>query len=265
MNPATPPRSRSSVKGREPAESRFGSGNGESQTLPPLPKKLGVPPETPQKSVLSGAPVTPSTVHHLNRAPVSLKYHNGAGDLLAPPSQLRSPEFSPMRRTSIGENKSASRVLFPHSLQLDAEADDSEEELLLPASPCKKKLQKTVPGTPSHKVVSFEQAREWCEPQIRSDSDDDEDNTEHIVTATRPANPFMTSSGTTAAERRRRQDALLSENPRLRDTVTYVDKHGNTIKERRLTPAETQQFQPRALFQEELREQQQQRDGDDSI
>lgn len=278
MTPSTPPRSRSMMT-EEPIHDNFSLSQHN-----PMARKPTMPPATPQKNTGSDVPVTPSTIMHMNNRDDhdnNLLFKPGQQSLLAPPPQiakfngLKSPEFSPMRRLSIPNNSlmskpttsslsnniekaNVSRVLFPTSFQSDDDDEDNfqveeedEDRLLPPSTPPRSKHAKTTPGTPSHKIITTEQAKMWHNESHPSFlSSDDEDDDENVIISRKPmANPFMASSKPlTKEERHERHQKLVRENPDIENVVTYVNKQGEIVKQRTLTNKQRNRFQPRSLF-----------------
>lgn len=276
-NPSTPPRSRSKDTGTDTFNSGkpvFYDNNG---PLPPLPKKFLGPPATPQKNTTHVAPVTPSTVNQVTKTSTFK-----SGPFLFPPQQqtssisspfngLKSPEFTPCRRTSIpnigininnncsNSNESASlkkisRVLFPAE-----ENSDEEVSSLLPPSRSfksiddfKTKQQKVSPGTPSHKITTFEQSQDWYNNSGNLDSSDEEEEESAFIKKTTLPNPFQSDIIADEETRAERKAQLLRENPDIEDTITYVNKRGQVVKQRKLSEGEKERFKPRMLFQDEL-------------
>lgn len=223
---------------------------------------------------------------------ITTKFTSGNA-LLAPPllkfNGLRSPEFSPMRRLSIipsdNDNSSAgeventktnkdsvSRVLFPIDISSgddnDSDAGDEndigndhdDDELFVPSTP-PSKMAKDCPGTPSHQIVTWKQAKEWNNESypisndegsknrnINCDSDDENDG---FIREAKLENPFMTSSSSmplSKKERLERHQQLIKENPDIENVITYVNKRGEITKRRVLTSREKKRFKPRALI-----------------
>lgn len=258
IDPATPPRSRWA--------------NVESSDVPKKP--LVFPPATPKKGTELTAPVTPSTVQkpqlfqHNNR----LNFKNGP--FLQPPPEknsinsinspfngLKSPEFTPMRRLSITnttnlkkENlNTVSRVLFP--TVTDSDIDNEDVVLLAPSiqSQSKRKLQKTKsasPGTPTDKITNFELSKEWHNKDYSVD-DDSETEESNLISKEKISNPFLSNDVPTKEQRVMRKLQLLEEDPDLDKYITYVNKKGEKVKQRRVS-RESQKLKPKMLFEDQI-------------
>lgn len=277
MTPSTPPRSRSTIEETPINDDIF---------LSAMPRKPQMQPATPQKNTGSEVPMTPSTVMHRGGSGNNQSgklFKAGQPQLLAPPqlqkfSGLKSPEFSPMRRLSIPNNSllkaftspsgnnnnqnkfndNVSRVLFPMNMDDSEEedenvSDDNNERLLPPSTPPRSKSAKVTPGTPSHRIITSQQAKEWNNESHPLDlSSEDEIENGLLITNPPVENPFMTlSEPLSKAERLERHQQLIRENPDIENVITYVNKRGETVKQRTLTPKQKQRFAPKALFQDE--------------
>lgn len=283
MTPSTPPRSRSTMEDQQPVTDDFFLSN--------MPRKQQMPPATPQKNTGSEIPMTPSTIMHRGNNNISGNdqqgklFKAGQPQLLAPPqlqkfSGLKSPEFSPMRRLSIPNNSlpktfntgkknninnksndNVSRVLFPMGLDSDddddvklvEEEDEDEDRLLPPSTPPPSKSAKIIPATPSHKIITSQQAKQWNnQSHSLSLSSDEEEESNSFITKKTIENPFMTASTSiTKEERLQRHQKLIDENPDIENVITYVNKRGEPVKQRTLTPRQKDRFKPKALFQDQ--------------
>lgn len=270
MTPSTPPRSRSTMEDQQPVNTDFFLSN--------MPKKQQMPPATPQKNTGSEIPMTPSTIMHRGHNDQQGKLLKAdQPHLLAPPqlqkfNGFKSPEFSPMRRLSIPNNSLAksfnsdksnntsndnvSRVLFPLGLDSDDDnlEEESEDRLLPPSTPPPSKSAKITPGTPSHKIITSQQAKQWNNEShvLTLSSDEEDEESSPFITRKTMENPFMAESKPiTKEERLQRHQKLIDENPGIENVVTYVNKRGETVKQRTLTPRQKDRFKPKALFQDD--------------
>lgn len=279
MTPATPPRSRDN---RTNAKSTTKFEGGLVQA------KKEAHPETPHKASNLQVPVTPSTARHLKQSVPSLVAPSAGSSKKSPFKGFNSPEYTPQfdsaknRPLQFEQQKglqNVSRVLFPTSD--DEEAHDSgvlpsrDQCLLLPPNRptstrrkhssdsllnaesdyhrMQHKQSKQVPGTPSHKIVTFEMAEDWHNPVLKSD-DLDDDDTDILSSGSAPGNPFQTSDVYDENMRQARKKSLLMEHPDIEDVITYVDKHGDVIRRRQLSEQEKQMYKPKRLFAKELQE-----------
>lgn len=195
---------------------------------------------------------------------------------------FNSPEYTPQNQASkskaplfdsAGELQNVSRVLFPPSSEEASSLSDRAPLSLLPPrrpvsrrrnlsgefaedldagveSEATRKLAKQVPGTPSHKVVTFEMAQEWNNTE--RGSDDDFSDSEEVVKGKSLYNPFQSADVADETVRRQRKELLLRENPDIENVITYVDKRGNVVRRRHLSEEEKESHKPRRLFAEEL-------------
>lgn len=262
MTPSTPPRARGNSSSSKAASQPQVSYNKQ--------KKANFF-ETPHKSSLPIGPVTPSTVTQLKRQPV-----------LEPPTSiftasfrgLESPEYTPHRDTNkrpltFGSNNEfhdISKVLFPGENN-----EELESAVLLPPTRTTStiddpfrmsddmmeeqepniKLAKQVPGTPSHKVITYEMAEQWHNTVDATDSLDEEDT---IITEQTVENPFVSDRIVTANERLIRKNILLQENPELPNKITYINKQGKPVRQRTLSEQDKELYKPKRLFAKELDE-----------
>lgn len=269
-NPATPPRSRYS--------------NQEIDDIEITKNRDSIFPSTPNKNtIFNKGPVTPSTVHKNIRT--SNNNNNKlifkSGPFLQPPTQnngtttnnitspfngLKSPEFSPLRRSSIttpSTNKnglnSVSRMLFP---QDTTSATEEEEEparkklnvpniLLPPSTPQKDSLQEQQTfNTPSDKITDFNLSKQWHNKDYYIDSDSDQDD-QHLISNKQISNPFISTDVPTKEERVLRKMQLLKEDPNIDKYITYINKKGETVKQRKLSN-KSKQLKPKMLFEDQL-------------
>lgn len=250
MTPATPPRS--------------------SQRRRSVDTSLG----TPQGGQQLGVPVTPSTVQKFkNNIPV-LQQPFSAN----PFSGLKSPERSPFpvgsaRRGSVKRSlfpssedevkqsaRPVARSLFDSLLPVESSSsqvprlhipeennEETDEERI-------RKQAKNLPGTPGDKVITFEMAKQWNNVSSKEGttvSDTEEEEETVTVSSVNLKNPFMDDTVLTREERSARHQKLLSENPELESTVTYVNKHGLVVNKRHLSSKDQARYKPRALFTDE--------------
>ncbi|EDO18837.1 hypothetical protein Kpol_1023p6 [Vanderwaltozyma polyspora DSM 70294] len=260
LNPATPPRSRgvSKMSTEMIYEDSYIETSSEDISF-----------STPRKPSQMAAPVTPSTTKQFKHVP-----------LLAPPSitknsnkGLKSPAYTPNRRSSITTKRSLplvelpevdSKTLRSHQSnnlifndhnnvflsnnrknlfnKLAVEEDEQFEREV--------KSMKTVPGTPSHKITTFEMARQWHDERYLEDQSDDDN--EILISKNSSVNPFFSDSIPTQEELYSRKQTLISENPDIENSITYLNKKGEVIEKRMLTPEEKDRFKPKRLFAEEL-------------
>ncbi|KAM3161290.1 Protein SIC1 [Lachancea thermotolerans] len=108
------------------------------------------------------------------------------------------------------------------------------------------------PSTPSDKIVTFDLAKDWNNNSSRCFSSDEEPD-EISIRGKVLENPFADHIVADEETRRRRQELLLAEEPALQDTVSYIDKKGETSKKRHLNAEEQERFRPRMLFEQHLR------------
>lgn len=223
--------------------------------------------------------------------------------LLAPPkltinNNLKSPEYSPLRRNSIqatpiasssgtshlsdshtfsthhniqenfefidndnnkknitGSKQAVARCLFPMSDEEDMnevfeEKTDvflqDEQEQNVAGTLYKK--SRNEPGTPSDKLITDDKLGNWIEDKDSKDNEWDTDDENDIIPQ-QLENPFTLKDGEkplTEQERLERHNKLILENPDIVNTITYIDKRGNTIKKKATS------LKPRALFKDNL-------------
>lgn len=265
-SPATPPRSRYS--------------NIEEDTE--IIKRDSIFPSTPNKNNLSNnGPVTPSTVHKNIRnnklifkngpflQPPNLQQQNSTNtNINSPFNGLKSPEFTPLRRSSITSTNtststaavnrnglnSVSRVLFPQDTDEPARKKLNIPNILLPPSTPKKIIQEEQQfNTPNDKITDFKLSKEWHNKDyIDTDSDDnDNDNTNNIISNEPITNPFMSNDIPSKEQRVLRKMQLLQEDPNIDKYITYINKKGEIVKQRRLSN-KSQQLKPKMLFEDQL-------------
>ncbi|SMN20070.1 similar to Saccharomyces cerevisiae YLR079W SIC1 Inhibitor of Cdc28-Clb kinase complexes that controls G1/S phase transition, preventing premature S phase and ensuring genomic integrity [Maudiozyma saulgeensis] len=263
-NPATPPRSRWSNV--EPTED--------------LPKKQLLFPSTPNKRDELAGPVTPSTVHKngsLNVRNQLSSQNNGKlvfknGPFLQPPQEnmktainspfngLKSPEYTPMRRSSITGKKdtlhSVSRVLFPANDLVQQNDNEPARKklnvpgiLLPPSTPKQSNITETF-NTPNEKITNFELSKEWYNKDYNEITNDSDNESEFISKET-IENPFMSKGVPSKETRVLRRMQLLEEDPDLDKYITYVNKKGEKVKQRRLSK-NSQKLKPKMLFEDQL-------------
>lgn len=279
MTPATPPRSRddrTNVK----STSKFGVGSVQHKKTPH--------PETPHKASDLLGPVTPSTARHFKQPVPSLAAPSAGSYKKSPFKGFNSPEYTP--QVDAAKNRplqfeqqrglqNVSRVLFPTSDDEEAQncgvLPSREQCLLLPPnrptptrrkhssdlllnteddySRTQHKQSKQVPGTPSHKIVTFEMAQKWHDPALKVD-DLDDDDTDILSEGSPLRNPFQTSDVYDESIRQARKKSLITEHPDIENVITYVDKHGNVARRRQLSEQEKETYKPKRLFAKELKE-----------
>lgn len=264
MTPATPPTSQGRRNSRPMCS---------FQDTVQEDRKENVP-QTPKRGLSSRAPVTPSTTKTFKHAVPSLMAPAAGIGAKSPFRGFNSPEYTPRAQSSknSGELQKVSRVLFPPSGEdTSLISDRAPLSLLPPKRPistrrslssefvagleeeeCQesRKLTKQVPGTPSHKIVTFEMAQEWNNSE--HDSAEDFSDTEEIVSGKSLYNPFQSADVADEATRQQRKQLLLRENPDIEDVITYVNKKGDVVRRRQLSEREKDQYKPRRLFAEEL-------------
>ncbi|CCD24321.1 cyclin-dependent protein serine/threonine kinase inhibiting protein SIC1 NDAI_0C06620 [Naumovozyma dairenensis CBS 421] len=187
-----------------------------------------------------------------------IKNHNSQSEQntsisLLPPSNSTSPSVSASPSPSpspLNINKRSNRTLLD---QLQQEQQRPDDRSFI-------KSQKTVPGTPSDKIITDEQSRLWnnvsnvfATKEI-DDDDDDDDNVDIIAQDKNEIyNPFMDSHVPTMEERAARRAQLLAEDPDIENTITFVNKRDKSqIKKYKLSNHELERFKPRMLFENEL-------------
>lgn len=238
-------------------------------------------PQTPHRGSHLRAPVTPSTVKPFKHSVPSLKAPLMGNVSKSPFKGFNSPEYTPQTQSSkskgpllesAGELQNVSRVLFPPSNEeLLSVSDRAPLSLLPPRRPVStrrdlsdqfssdleegeyqesRKLAKQVPGTPSHKVVTFQMAQEWNNSE--HESADDLSDSEEIVKGKSLYNPFQSEEVADESIRQQRKQLLLHENPDIEDVITYVNKKGDVVRRRHLSEREKELYKPKRLFAEEL-------------
>ncbi|KAL3228448.1 Protein SIC1 [Nakaseomyces bracarensis] len=244
--------------------------------------------DTPKGAQQLGAPVTPSTVQKFKNVP-SLQQpfstpFNGLKSPERSPFPLGSARRGSVKRSLFPreeeeeeeeqghEERPVARSLFgAHSLlpaestkpvqpllqvpklhidltsSLEGSAQEEEEEDVEAQI---RKYAKNVPGTPSDKVITYEMAQRWNNVSSKEGttiSDTEEDTVKPAALK----NPFMDDTVLTKEERRARHQKLLSENPELESSITYVNKHGQVVKQRQLSREDQSRYKPKALFTDE--------------
>lgn len=229
-------------------------------------------PMTPSTPPRSTAMDTDTPRIHIPQTPSTIQKR----PLLAPPklainNNLKSPEYSPLRRNSIhttpfaahsgltrtdddfssfidndndkrDPKQNVARCLFPMSEQ---QLDDNDKNLL-PQQVVTKK-SRTEPGTPSDKLITEDRLGSWLQEDQEHPNDWDTDDETDIVPV-QLDNPFAARKderALTQQERKQRHQDLIRDNPDIVDTITYIDKRGHTIKRR------AAKLNSRALFQDQ--------------
>ncbi|QLQ79343.1 hypothetical protein HG537_0B06910 [Torulaspora globosa] len=268
MTPATPPASR----GRR--------GSRPNQTLDEGQNE----PQTPHKDYQSRVPVTPATSRAFKQSI----------PLLAPPAVgnesrssfkgFNSPEYTPQNQQKKGcsfehpeELHNVSRVLFPAAKKeksLSTEGTSASSCLLPPRRPVARrlvgaslvesaesddesphKLSKQLPGTPSHKIITFGMAEEWNNASEKcSDSEDEDVRPGSSIKGKQLENPFLAAGTPDEKLIRQRKEALLRENPDIESVISYVNKKGDVVRRRQLSDEEKELYRPRRLFANEIEE-----------
>lgn len=243
-------------------------------------------PQTPHRGSQSQVPVTPSTTRAFKQPIPALGAPSLGNQIKSPFRGFNSPEYTPQNQLSKnqtisfeppGELQNVSRVLFP--APNEGNSQTAEEPAPLSLLPPKRptatrrslssellheteeyddetsnKMSKQVPGTPSHKVVTFDMAQEWNNPvELAFDSDDDDFKSETFVSNKELVNPFTSSNPTDEKLIQQRKEALLQENPDIEDVITYVDKKGEVVRRRQLSENEKKLYSPRRLFADEIK------------
>ncbi|CAB4254154.1 similar to Saccharomyces cerevisiae YLR079W SIC1 Inhibitor of Cdc28-Clb kinase complexes that controls G1/S phase transition, preventing premature S phase and ensuring genomic integrity [Maudiozyma barnettii] len=284
-NPATPPRSRWS--NMEPTEDL----PKKQLLFPATPNKgneLGGPmtPSTVHKNGSLNVRNQLSSQPQANGMGNANKLVFKNGPFLQPPQEnaktainspfngLKSPEYTPMRRLSItgkkGTLNSVSRVLFPtdhQSLQDNTSANNSDEParkklnvpgILLPPSTPKQQPTSITDSetfnTPNEKITNFELSKEWYNKDYAETANDSdiEDNAEsQFISKETMENPFMSSGVPSKETRVLRKMQLMEEEPDLDKYITYVNKRGEKVKQRRLS-RNSQKLKPKMLFEDQL-------------
>ncbi|QLG72903.1 hypothetical protein HG535_0D06120 [Zygotorulaspora mrakii] len=276
MTPATPPSSREQQSEPRPQRTNFQE---------ELVERKRILMETPKKSSQLDAPVTPSTARQIDkRVPLLGPPPAEDGDK-SPFKGFHSPEYTP-HRYSTGKRRPLqfeqpkglqriSRVLFPKVDDVKHNDDVQIQASLLPSaagsstarrrpstdirSDCNDeywsaqfKHSKQDPGTPSHKVVTYEMAEKWHNSEAQGD--ENEDYSDILITESTSSNPFLSTEVADEKTREQRRKVLLEENPDIEDVITYLDKKGNVVKKVHLSEHEKKVSMPRRLFDEQLKE-----------
>lgn len=278
MTPATPPASRGR-RGSRPVcsfEEALQERKGQNE------------PQTPRREMQSRAPVTPSTTRAFKHSVPSLGAPSLGNQAKSPFRGFNSPEYTPHNQFSKnkafafeppGELQNVSRVLFPatsegRSLISDSGSvplsllppkrptsaprrlsSDLEEELQASDDETSRKLSKRVPGTPSHKVITFDMAQEWNNTAEQvSDSDDDELALGSSIKNKELENPFLVPNTADEELIQQRKQTLLRENPDIESVITYVNKKGDVVRRRQLSENEKERYKPKRLFAKEINE-----------
>lgn len=273
MTPATPPRSRS----RRPTSSQI-------ETL-----KLHLGPETPLHSKKEAIPVTPATISVKQIGKIEKPVTFSPSKCLKTPEYTPHRSKPNFQSNVVIENpglKPVSRILFPshdteqivHKCQegLPGLSDDDISRLLLPPQKikilestsrgsCGEQINdcdyrgngydptlfaKQVPGTPTDKIITFQLAEDWNNNSgvcISSDDEGEKDiiNSEYL-------NPFLCDKVADNTLRNARRKELISKEPDITNSITYLDKNGKLVQKRELTPDEQERFKPKMLFKKEL-------------
>lgn len=279
MTPATPPSSREHRSSSKPTLTTF-----ENELI----RRKNNPLETPKKNSQLDVPMTPSTTRPFKSSAPSLNPPGNNPSLKSPFKGFNSPEYTPYRVTQANRRplqfeqpkglQKISRVLFPTTDDKDTEDQNLDvcQPVLLPATDrpssvrrrssndfalsqpdsygyLQAKHSKHEPGTPSHKIITNEMARDWHNPETYEDFDND-DSSDCFLVSTSPNNPFISADIIGKETREERKRDLLLEHPDIEDVITYVDKKGTIVRRRRLSQEEKERFKPKRLFDEELKD-----------
>lgn len=265
MTPATPPASRGGRGSRPLDEALLGQKE----------------PQTPHRERQSGVPVTPSTTRAFKHSIPLLGPPSLGNQGKSPFKGFNSPEYTPQNQLSKNkalehpeELHNVSRVLFPAAKEGKSTSTEAPSCLLPPRRPVASarrligaslaeesdeesphKLSKQVPGTPSHKIITFDMAQEWNNASEQwSNSDDEHPRPESSIKGKELENPFLAAG--TADEKliRQRKEALLRENPDIENVITYVNKKGDVVRRHKLSDEEKERYKPRRLFAKEIEE-----------
>ncbi|CCH59848.1 hypothetical protein TBLA_0C00310 [Henningerozyma blattae CBS 6284] len=133
------------------------------------------------------------------------------------------------------------------------------------------KLLKQDPGTPSDRLITQEDLDEWYVKESANMPLDSDDEKDEVYITKKISNPFesndhihnikdstfnnSSSSNNIFQDLETEEDnhaKLLKNNPDIEDTITYVNKKGAVVQQRKLTDLEKQRFKPKRLFSTEL-------------
>ncbi|QLL31830.1 hypothetical protein HG536_0B06980 [Torulaspora globosa] len=278
MTPATPPASRGG-RGSRPNYALDEALQGQKSVNEP---------QTPHRERQSHAPVTPSTTRAFKHSIPLLGPPSLGNQSKSPFKGFNSPEYTPQNQLSKNkafsfehpeELQNVSRVLFPavdEGKSLSTGEAPAPSSLLPPRRPVASarrllgaslaeseesdeesphKLSKQVPGTPSHKVITFDMAEEWNNATAqRADSDDENLTPGSCIKDKELENPFLAAGTADRKLIQQRKDALLRENPDIESVITYVNKKGDVVRRRQLSEDEKELYKPRRLFANEIEE-----------
>lgn len=253
MNPATPPRSRGSRKVNK----------GHQYVHEEDFKRYGddIPFSTPKKALMITTPLTPSTSKQA-RQPLVLAPKNWC---ISSEKGLKSPECTPHCNVATGKRLLTfnEEILLLHKKN-DEDEPTTDNEMTVGTSPIgvknlfenlssqverESKFNKTVPGTPSHRVITEQMIMEWNEEPLEVESSDNDDNyNENNIYSIRPPNPFISDKTPSDKEIEIRKNTLINENPELVNSVTYINRKGDVVRKRILTSREKAKFKPSRLF-----------------
>ncbi|CCH60737.1 hypothetical protein TBLA_0D02330 [Henningerozyma blattae CBS 6284] len=118
-------------------------------------------------------------------------------------------------------------------LQEEAATVLEEELIFFQPTTRSKKLSKTVPGTPSHRITTFEITKNLIYPEPSSldfSSDEEDENDDGLIQKKALENPFISAKVISKEELLIRKNQLLEENPDIENVITYLNKDGVVIK-----------------------------------
>ncbi|CCC72002.1 hypothetical protein NCAS_0J00220 [Naumovozyma castellii] len=168
---------------------------------------------------------------------------------LLPPNtsaSFSSFTFSQDRSTSpTPKTKRTNHDIFDSQFQINYEQQQQPLQ--------SQKIQKIVPGTPSDKIITTPQdpsEREQMDTDVDSELEDENIIIKNDVSS---YNPFMDSKVPTREERLQRRQKLISENPDIEDTITYINKRDKTkVTKIKLDKEQRESYKPRMLFEDEI-------------